>query len=195
MTIPSGSANSTSFYYSDTKVGAPTITVAAATVNGQAVTGDTANGFTMTAGTANSLSLAAATTTPTAGAGDNLTITALDSFGNIATGYTGSESLTFGGSNTGLNGSVPTVTDSGGSPVNFASATAITFVNGVSTVTSPNNGVMTLYKAGAATIVVSDGTINNGAGLSMTVGVGSLAGFGSRHPPPLPLARASAELF
>ena len=182
VTIQSGSANSQSFYYSDTKVGTPNITVAAATVNGQNVTGDTANGFTMTAGTANSLSVAAATTTPTAGAGDNLTITALDSFGNIATGYSGSENLTFGGSNTGLNGAVPTVTNSGGTPVTFASATAITFVNGVSNVTSPNNGVMTLYKAGAATIVVSDGTINNGAGLSMTVGVGSLAGFGITAP-------------
>src|SRR6202042_175992 len=73
VTIPNGSSTSANFYYSDTKVGTPTITLAAGTVNGQAVTGTTTSGFTMVAGSANSLSLSAATTTPAAGAADNLT--------------------------------------------------------------------------------------------------------------------------
>ena len=47
--------------------------------------------------------------------------------------------------------------------------TAITFTNGVATVSGSNNGVMKLYKAETANIVVSDGTYNNGTGLTVTV--------------------------
>ena len=139
VTIPNGTATSTSFYYSDTKVGTPTISVAGATVNGQAVTGDTANGFTMVAGTASSLSLSAATTTPTAGAGDNLTITALDSFGNVATSYPTTKNLTFGGANT-IGTFAPTVTNSSGTATNFATSTAIAFSNGVANVRARATG-------------------------------------------------------
>ena len=69
----------------------------------------------------------------------------------------------------------PTVSNATGTAVNFGSNTAITFANGVATVTGTNNGVMTLYKVGAANIVVSDGTINNGTGLAVTVGAGNAA--------------------
>ena len=62
-----------------------------------------------------------------------------------------------------------------GTAVNFGSNTAITFTNGVATVTGSNNGVMTLYKSGAANIAVSDGTLNNGTGLAVTVGSGNAA--------------------
>ena len=40
---------------------------------------------------------------------------------------------------------------------------------GVATVAGANNGVMTLYKAEAAKITVTDGALNNGAGLAVTV--------------------------
>src|SRR6202020_783883 len=172
VTIANGSSTSANFYYSDTKAGTPTITLGAGTVNGQAVTGTTTSGFTMVAGSANSLSLSAATTTPAAGAADNLTITALDSFGNTATGYANAKTLTFGGDNTRRSCGAPTGTNATGTPVSFATSTAINFTNGVATTSGSNNGVMTLYKAGAASIVVSDGTINNGSGLSVTVGGG-----------------------
>ncbi len=52
----------------------------------------------MTGGAATGLSLSAADTTPTAGVADNLTVTAVDSFGNTVTSYTGSHTLTFSGS-------------------------------------------------------------------------------------------------
>src|SRR6478735_5440624 len=51
----------------------------------------------VTLGPASQFLLSAATTTPTAGAADNLTITAKDELGNTATTYTGSHTLTFGG--------------------------------------------------------------------------------------------------
>ena len=115
-----------------------------------------------------SLSLAAATTTPTAGATDNLTITALDQYGNTATGYTGNKNLTFSGA-----GSIglfnPTVLDRNNNAVNFGTAASITFANGVAT------RAMTLYRAETAQIVVSDGTSNNGAGLAVTVGPAALS--------------------
>ena len=114
------------------------------------------------------LLLAAATTTPAAGAADNLTITAQDTYGNTVTSYTGTKSLTFSGPGS-VGGNNPTVTDSSGAAVNFGTATAITFTNGVATVSGSDNGVMKLYKAETAHVVVSDGTYNNGAGLSVTV--------------------------
>jgi hypothetical protein len=111
------------------------------------------------------LSLGAATTTPTAGATDNLTITALDTYGNTATSYTGTHNLTFGGANA-IGTYKPTVTNSSGTAVNFGSTTAITFSNGIS---SGAGDVMTLYKTGTANITATDGTITNGTGLAVTV--------------------------
>ena len=107
------------------------------------------------------LALAAATTTPTAGAADNLTITAQDTYGNTVPSYNGSHDLTFSGAGT-VGGHNPTVTNTLGVGINFGAATAISFTNGVATVSANSNGVMTLYKAETANIVVSDGTHNNG---------------------------------
>ncbi len=124
-----------------------------------------------------SLSLTAASITPTVGVADNLTTTAKDTYGNTATTYTGSHTLTFEGASNGPNGNPPTVTSSTGTVTSFGTATAITFTNGVATVAAGNNGVMKLYKAEAALITVSDGSINNGSGLSVTAAAGAAASF------------------
>lgn len=118
-----------------------------------------------------SLALGAATTTPTAGAADNLTVTAsaLDAFGNTAVSYGGDKILTFGGAGTSPSGTVPTVSNKSGVATDFGTATTITFASGVATVSGANNGVMKLYKAETASITVTDGTISNGTGLSVTV--------------------------
>jgi hypothetical protein len=130
----------------------------------------------VSAGTAASISLAAATTTPTAGTSDNLTITALDTYGNTASGYTGAHNLTFAGAST-IGTFTPTVTNSSGVATNFGTTTAITFTNGVGSVSGSSNGVMTLYKAETALITVTDGSISNGAGLSVTVGSAAAVSF------------------
>jgi hypothetical protein len=124
--------------------------------------------ITVSPATASSLVLAAASTTPTAGVADNLTITAKDTYGNTATGYTGDKNLTFGGANA-IGGNNPTVSNKTGSPTTFGTATVITFTNGAATVSGVNNGVMRLYKAETANITVTDSTITNGTGLSVTV--------------------------
>lgn len=68
---------------------------------------------------------------------------------------------------------IPTVTNSGGTAANFGAATAITFANGVATVSGSNNGVMRLYKVETANIIVSDGSgHSNGAGLSRSTADG-----------------------
>ncbi len=126
---------------------------------------------TVAAAAATSLSLAAASTTPTAGASNNLTTTAFDPYGNTATSYTGSRNLTFSGSSASPNGTLPTVTSSGGTAIAFGAVTAINFNSGVAKVSSSNNGVMKLNRAGAASVVVSDGTISS-APLSVTVSPG-----------------------
>jgi alpha-tubulin suppressor-like RCC1 family protein len=114
------------------------------------------------------LSLAAASTTPAAGAADNLTITARDSYGNTATTYTGSHNLTFAGAGT-IGSNNPTVTNSSGTATNFGTATALSFTNGVATVTGSSNGVMKLYKAETASITVAEGGSYTSNALSVTV--------------------------
>ncbi len=123
------------------------------------------------------LSLAAASTTPSVGAADNLTLTALDAYGNTATSYTGSHNLTFVGADT-IGSYNPTVTNSSGTAIAFGSATAITFTNGVATVSGASNGVMRLYKAETASITVAEGGSYTSNALSVTanpLGISSLS--------------------
>ncbi|MGA3058495.1 MAG: hypothetical protein ABSE70_10755 [Candidatus Limnocylindrales bacterium] len=147
------------------RAGATTLTVTDVTSGWSRTTGS----FTVNPAAIDHFSMTAATTTPTAGATDNLTITAIDPYGNTATGYTGNHDLTFSGA-----GSIrtynPTVTTRLGVATRFGTVTSITFTNGVSTA----GGVMTLYKAETAHIVVSDGSHNNGAGLEVTVSPAAL---------------------
>jgi hypothetical protein len=128
---------------------------------------------TVSPAAATSLSPAAETKTPVAGAADNLTITALDVYGNTATAYTGSKSLTFAGASA-IGSFSPTVADSSGTATAFGTATTIAFTSGVASVTSASNGVMRLYKVETASITVSDGAINSAA-LSATVHTAALA--------------------
>jgi hypothetical protein len=123
---------------------------------------------TVATGAATHFSLSAAFTTVQAGQADNLTITAKDASENTVTAYAGNKSLTFAGAAT-IGANSPTVTDSGGTARSFGTAETISFSNGVASISGSSNGVMTLYKAETASIVVSDGTISNGSGLSVTV--------------------------
>jgi hypothetical protein len=131
--------------------------------------------------TATHLVLSAASTTPTAGVGDNLTITAQDASNKTVTGYTGAKSLAFGGAST-IGANHPAVTNSSGTAVNFGAATTIAFTNGVASVSGTANGAMTLYKAETTSITVSDGSISNGAGLSVTVKPATASSFALPTP-------------
>ena len=55
---------------------------------------------------------------------------------------------------------VPTVTDASGTPTAFGTPTTIAFTNGVATAVDGKNGLLTLYRAEAATIDATDGTIS-----------------------------------
>jgi hypothetical protein len=123
---------------------------------------------TVASGPASRLVLNAAATTVTAGQTDNLTILAQDASGNTVTAYSGNKSLTFTGAGT-VGSNNPTVTDSGGIARNFGTTETISFSAGVANVSGGGNGVMRLYKVETASVVVSDGTISNGSGLSITV--------------------------
>jgi hypothetical protein len=112
----------------------------------------------------------------TAGATQNITITAKDGLGNTATSYTGDKSITFSGANSSGNPvTAPTVTDKNGSAIAFGTATTITFTNGVATVSGGNNGVMTLYRAESANIVATQGSITTTGTDRLTVTVSAAA--------------------
>src|SRR4029077_6277573 len=86
--VPSGKNGAMTLY----KAESPSIAVtdgAATTVAPLAVT--------VASATATKSRPPAATTTPVAGEADNLTVSAQDTYGNVATAYTGSHDLTFSG--------------------------------------------------------------------------------------------------
>ncbi len=171
-TCPTQAAASTATSCTDSGLSAGTYhyTVTAVWRSWSATSSSTA--ATVASGPLDHFSLAAASTTPTAGAGDNLTITAKDSAGNTVTTYTGDQTLTFSGAST-IGSNHPTVTSKTGTVVAFGTAETITFTNGVAAVSGSSNGVMTLYKAETAGVTVSDGT-HIGA-LSVTVGASAAA--------------------
>ncbi len=133
-------------------------------------------GVTVAAAAAAKFALTAATATPTAGEADNLTITAQDAYGNLATSYAGSHSLTFSGAAV-IGTNKPAVSNSSGAATAFGTATAISFSAGVATVSSGKNGAMTLYKAESPSITVSDGTVTSVAPLKVTVAPAAAAKF------------------
>ncbi len=92
--------------------------------------------------------------TQVAGTAFNLSITAQDLYNNTVTGYTGSKSLTFSGPGSAPNGTAPSYPSS----VSFGVGTA-----------SPS---VTLSKAQATTLTVSDGT-HTGTSASFTVNTGT----------------------
>ncbi len=123
----------------------------------------------ITVGQVTHLDLKAASTTPTAGATNNLTITAQDANDNTVTTYTGSRSLTFSGASASPGGTSPTVSNSSGTAIAFGSVTTISFSLGVAKVSSSKNGVMRLYRSGTTSVKVTDGSISSSPDLSLTV--------------------------
>lgn len=106
------------------------------------------------------LALSAATASPVAGAADALTTIAQDAYGNVTPGYAGQRTLTFSGASAGPGGDVPTVSDANGQAIPFGTGTTIGFVAGIASVAGGSNGVMRLYKSGAATVQVSVGSLS-----------------------------------
>jgi hypothetical protein len=103
----------------------------------------------------NNIALSAEKVVVRPGAADQLTIRAIDQYGNPAPGYAdGPHDVTFSGG-TGTR----TVTNSGGGTVNFGTSTSITFTNGISTA----GGVLQINTAQTASITVSDGTHTSAA--------------------------------
>jgi trimeric autotransporter adhesin len=126
------------------------------------------NAFDITTGPLAALSVST-DSTPTAGTGTDVVVTAVDAGGNTVTSYTGSHSITFGGASAGpVSGTLPTVVNSTGSAINFGSATALSFANGISSTTG-SSGTITLRKAETTSITATDGTLTSGAGFAVAV--------------------------
>jgi hypothetical protein len=116
---------------------------------------------TVTAATASRLVITGPSTL-TAGAIGNLTITATDPYGNTATSYINTHSLTFSGAASSTNPvTAPTVDNNAGTPIAFGTSTPLSFTAGVAAVNAvPGNGRMRLYRAESALIGATDGSIS-----------------------------------
>ena len=127
---PSKSPNNTSPTYPATAIFASGVATASVTLvdvqtttitandTTDAFNGTASNNITVSAGGASSFTVSAPTTA-TAGTPFTETITALDAYGNTATGYTGSQAITFTGAAASPGGTAPTY------------PTTVSFTNGV----------------------------------------------------------------
>jgi hypothetical protein len=170
---PSSSSPSTATSCTDTGVSIGTHEYTVTAVWRTWTATSTAKSVTVVFGPVTHFQLEAASATPTAGEADNLTITAKDASNNTVRTYTGSHSLSFEGAGESPGGSKPVVVDRSGVARSFGEATEITFTEGKATVASSKNGVLKLYKAETADIVVREGSLSNGAGLTVTVKAGA----------------------
>jgi|GEM_PF-2455499 len=165
----SGVANLTGSIKYTGAVGSGTFTATAATGK----SGTTAGNVTINVGTTSRF-VVSGSSNQQAGSSQNLTITAMDSSGNVATGYTGDKTLRFSGSSASSNPVTnPTVSDKDGFAIQFGAQLSITFASGVAQVSGGANGVLRLYRAGKDTIAVTttDGTISSGGGDRLIVTV------------------------
>lgn len=123
--------------------------------------------FTVKAGQAKSLRLSAlAPAEPEAGQALTLTMTALDPWGNVANRYGGSA-----GEAKTISYSGPEAAPSGRAPEYPASATTVTFKEGVATASG-----ITLFRAAPTTLTAHEGTLEGSA--SLTVKPGPFRSFG-----------------
>src|SRR5206468_6636348 len=113
------------------------------TATGGALTNATSSSFAITPDVSAKLKVTGSGT-QTAGAAQNITVTALDAYGNTATGYTGDHTITFSGATT-IGANNPTVTSKTAVATNFGTGETLTFTNGVSTAVAGSNA-MKLYK-------------------------------------------------
>lgn len=123
----------------------------------------------VTVGEATKFTISASPTSQLAGEAINLTITAKDVNDSTVTTYTGSHSLTFSGATASGGGNAATVANASGTPVNFGTATPLTFASGVVTVNGTKNGVLRIYKPGAANIVATEGALTTPAPPAVTI--------------------------
>ncbi len=141
--------------------------------------------FTVKPAGAATLSLSANPAEATVGVGDELTIRALDPYGNLATGYgEGAHALKFAGAGNGASGKQPVVLDRSGAEEAFGQTTEINFTGAEAKVEGGRNGLMRLFKAEEAHLTVTDGTISNGAGLAIKVKGGAPTTFKLSAPAP-----------
>lgn len=125
--------------------------------------------------------------TTTTGSNLALTVTAFDPGGAQLTALNGDLDLSFYGLASSPGNNAPVITDKSGTSraVTVSAATSnttLTFVNGIANVSGSNNGQITAFKAGTATLHCTDGlaSSNSGAsasGLSLTLNPLAIASY------------------
>lgn len=150
--------------------------------------------LTVSPGAASSYSLNAANPTPAAGASNDLTITALDTYGNTSTSYAGSHSLVFSGASTSPGGNVPTVSSSSGAEVAFGTATAIEFTAGLAVGGAGVGGTMKLFKSGSTAAKATEGSVTTPTAVTVTVAPGSATKLALTSSAATPVAAANFNL-
>ena len=127
-------------------------------------------GLTVSPGGAKTFNLGAGST-QVAGSGFPLSLTALDSYGNLDTNYAGNECIVFSGASNAPGGTAPSY----GSAGSCSPGTQLTFIGGQAT--GADVASITLYDAENLTLMASDPTSGATGSLNMTVGPAALDSF------------------
>ncbi|MEX1018122.1 MAG: hypothetical protein WDZ49_00605 [Litorilinea sp.] len=160
VTISQGTS-AASFRYNNEMVGPGTHVITASANLPQTSSAFVTQNHIIEPGAADYLRVRGPDSTPTAGVTQTLSITAFDSFGNVAVGYVGEQTLRFAGAEDAVfGGAIPNVTDKDGTPQNIGETIGdgvtedalFDFVNGVAQTDVISRGLMTLYRAGEFTI-------------------------------------------
>jgi uncharacterized repeat protein (TIGR01451 family) len=133
---------------------------------------------TVTPSTATNFTITPAVGAQSAGAGNNLIISAFDNWGNVDTNYNGTFNLVFSGANPSPGPVMsPSVTDKNGIAINFGGAVQLLFASGVSTANAGSNGMMQLTKAETANISATEGGRTTPNPAAVVVSPAALNGF------------------
>lgn len=147
---------------------------ASVTANEGSITTPTPLALTVSPAAAKNFVLAADSTSPNVGQAVDLTITAFDTYGNLATTYSGSKNLTFSGASASPAGNAATATNSSGTAVAFGSTTAVSFSSGVAEADDGDGGEIVIYKSGSSTVKAAEGsTVTTPTGVTLTVAQGA----------------------
>ncbi|MDP3723212.1 MAG: LamG-like jellyroll fold domain-containing protein [Candidatus Omnitrophota bacterium] len=147
LTLADGMARGDCWYL-DEKVGAYAIATTHASL------ANASHSLNVTAAPAVRLAVSGETAAVT-GVAATLTITAYDTYGNVAASYTGDKSVTFSGANSSPSPSAknPACTDKAGSDVAFGTPMTMTFTNGAASCS------MKLYKVETAAVKATSGSL------------------------------------
>ncbi len=145
--------HSATFYYKDTLVGVPTVTVSVTSGQAGLNTDNNNSGISVIPGGIHSFKVTGSTSAMVVGGSREITVTAYDVHDNVKTNYNGDINVIFSGVAVSPSAQAPTCSDKDSNDIAVGSSTTLTFSSGVATTT------LKPYKAEEVAIKATAGAV------------------------------------